>query len=60
MGIGVAEIVLREADLLGAAEVLTTSAIRGVVPVSSIDGRALPEAPVAQRLAMMAGERPGD
>ncbi len=53
MGIGVGELVLREADLLDAAEVFTSSAIRGVVPALSIDGRASGDTPVARRLAML-------
>ena len=52
IGIGAGESVLREADLLDATEVFTSSAIRGVVAVSSIDGRVLRGAPVAERLAM--------
>jgi branched-chain amino acid aminotransferase len=50
-GIGVREMVLRQTDLLDAIEVFTTSAIRGVMPVSSIDGRTLPDSPVARILA---------
>ena len=49
LGIGVGERVLSEKDLLGAEEIFTTSAIRGVVPVSAIDGRVL-SSQVGERL----------
>jgi branched-chain amino acid aminotransferase len=51
LGIRVGEATLGREDLFNATEVFTTSAIRGVVPVSSLDGRLLTEALLARRLA---------
>ncbi len=45
--IPVKELSLTAADVAAADEVFVTSATRGVVPVSSIDGRVLPAGPVA-------------
>lgn len=50
--IGAAELSLYQADLPGASEAFTSSAIRGVVPVSFIDEREMPDAIVAKRLAL--------
>ena len=52
LGIGVGELTLYQADLPGALEAFTSSAIRGVVPVSFIDEREMPDAIVAKRLAL--------
>ena len=51
LGIGVGEPVLHPADLLAASEVFTSSAIRGLVPVSIIDQREMPDAVMAKRLS---------
>jgi branched-subunit amino acid aminotransferase/4-amino-4-deoxychorismate lyase len=48
--IPVEEVMLTAADLAAAEEVFLTSATRGVVPVTSIDGRVLPAGPVAAGL----------
>ena len=46
----VREVALRVSDVATADEVFTTSAIRGVVPVSQIDGRMISTGPVTARL----------
>ena len=48
--VAVTEAVLTEKDVASADEVFLTSALRGVVPVSGIDGRGIPKGPVAARL----------
>lgn len=46
----VKEAVLTASDVASADEVFLTSAIRGVVPVSGIDGRRIPAGPITARL----------
>lgn len=46
----VKEVVLTDSDVASADEVFLTSAIRGVVPVTEIDGRRISAGPVAARL----------
>ncbi|MCW1886654.1 aminotransferase class IV [Luteolibacter flavescens] len=58
----ICQIPVREADLTAeditsADEVFLSSAIRGVVPVSAIDGRLIPTGPVAERLRRTAWDR---
>jgi branched-subunit amino acid aminotransferase/4-amino-4-deoxychorismate lyase len=46
----VREVVLTASDVSSADEMFSTSAIRGVVPVSGIDGRSIPIGPVTAKL----------
>ena len=47
---GIEERVLRLEDLYGAEEVFVTSTTRELLPVSEIDGHAIPRGPVRDRL----------